>query len=571
MGIEIILGLLGGLGLFLYGMQMMSDGLEKVAGAKLRNVLAACTKNKLVALLVGTVVTAIIQSSSATTVLVVSFVNAGLMNLSQAVGIILGANIGTTITGQLLALNLTAIAPVFVAIGIVMIMFFKKTTIRKTGEVILGFGILFIGMGTMSESMSVLKTEPIIVNTLASMTNPLLAVLVGVIITTVLQSSSATTGIVMVLASQELIGRPISFYIILGCNIGTCVTAMLASMNGKKDAKRAALIHLSVNIFGAIVNALMLLFLMDEIIALLDWFTRNVPNVAVNGVNEKLFKDVANANTLLKVVQVILVFPFTNWIVKLTYKLVPGTDEKVDRQHLKYIGEHTVYSPTTAVPQVIREINRMGKICIENLTLGMESLLERDLDKAEKVYEVEHSVNYMNQEITKYLVKANQLSLPVADRKLVAGLFHAVSDIERIGDHAENLADFTKTMMEENITFSEAGYAELREMFDMTITLLQYSVEMFAENSEVHLKDILELEDKIDSMEKLLQHNHVDRLTRNECTAESGMVFSDLVSNLERVADHGTNIAFSILEEHKNETELEKAALAEKLEEMDER
>ena len=570
MGVEIVLGLMGGLGMFLYGMQMMSDGLEKVAGATLRGVLAACTKNKFIALLVGTLVTAIIQSSSATTVLVISFVNAGLMNLSQAVGIILGANIGTTITGQLLALNLTAIAPVFVIIGVIMIMFFKKNTIRKTGEVNLGFGILFIGMGTMSDAMSVLKTQPIVVNTLASLSNPIAGIIVGIIITSVLQSSSATIGIVMVLASQELIGLPISFYIILGCNIGTCVTAMLASMNGKKDAKRAALIHLIVNIFGAIINALMLWLFMDEIIGLLNWITRNVPNIAVDGVNEKLAKDVANANTFLKIFQVLLVFPFTSWIVKLTYKLVPGSDVRVDRQHLKYIGEHTVYSPTTAVPQVKREINRMGKIAIENLELSMDALLNRNLDELVKVYEVEHSVNYLNKEITKYLVKANQLSLPLADRKLVAGLFHVVSDIERIGDHAENLADFTKTMIEDNVVFSEAGVAELKEMFDMTKQLLEYSIEMFAEGSEVHMRDILELEDKIDGMEKQLQHNHVERLTKNECTAESGMIFSDLVSNLERVADHGTNIAFSMIEVGREDGDLEKQALDEVRKELHE-
>lgn len=564
MSAEIVLGLLGGLGLFLYGMQMMSDGLEKVAGAKMRSVLAVCTRNKFVGLVVGTLVTAVIQSSSATTVLVVSFVNARLMNLSQAVGIILGANIGTTITGQLLALNLTAIAPIFVIGGVCMIMFSKKLSVRKSAEVVLGFGILFIGMDMMSGAMEGLKSMPAVVDTLSSLQNPIMSILLGFLITAVLQSSSATIGIVMVLASQELIGLPIAFYIILGCNVGSCVTALLASLNGKKDAKRAALVHLIVNIVGAIVNALMLWFFMDEIIEILNFFTRNVPNIAVNGVNDKLAKDVANANTFLKMFQVFLVFPFTGWIVKLSELLVPGDDEKVDRQHLKYIGEHTVYSPTTAVPQAIREIIRMGKIAFENLDMAMEALFNKDMDKAEGVYENEHFINYMNEAITKYLVQANQLSLPMGDRKMLGALFHVVSDIERIGDHAENLADFTKTMVEDDIAFSEAGEKELREMFALTQKLLEYSLEMFGEKSEEHLKEILELEDKIDTMEKQLQRNHVRRLTRDECTPESGMLFSDLVSNLERVADHGTNIAFSILEEGEDENELEQAALADK-------
>lgn len=565
MNAEIILGTMGGLGLFLYGMKMMSDGLEKVAGAKLRSILAACTKNKLIGLLVGTLVTAIIQSSSATTVLVVSFVNAGLMNLSQAVGIILGANIGTTITGQLLALNLSEIAPVFVMIGVVMCMFMKKTTVRKTGEVILGFGMLFIGMGTMSGAMEGMKELPVVVDTLSSLNNPFLGIMVGLLVTSVLQSSSASIGIVMVLASQGLIDLPISFYIILGCNIGSCVTAMIAALNGKKEAKRAAVIHLLVNIIGAAVNALMLWFFMDQILELLNYITRSVPNIAVNGINDKLAKDVANANTFLKIFQVLIVFPFTGLIVKLSHVFVPGEDEKVDRQHLKYIGDHTVYSPTTAVPQTIREIIRMGTIAFENLNLAMDALLTRNVEEVDKVYEVEHSINYMNEAITKYLLKVNQLSLPVGDRKALGGLFHVVSDIERIGDHAENLADFTKQMVEDDVSFSEEGERELREMFALTNRLLNYSLEMFSEKTEAHLKEIIDLEDRIDQMEKDLQKNHVKRLTRNECTPESGMIFSDLVSNLERVADHGTNIAFSILEENRDETnELELAALADR-------
>ena len=557
MSTEIILGLMGGLGLFLYGMEMMSAGLEKVAGAKMRSILAACTKNQFIGLLVGTLVTMIIQSSSATTVLVVSFVNAKLMNLTQAVGIILGANIGTTITGQLLALNLTAIAPIFVIIGVCLIMFSKNPTIKRSAEVLLGFGMLFVGMDMMSNAMDGLKTMPAVVNTLASLQNPLMGIFVGFVITAVLQSSSATIGIVMVLASQELIGLPISFFIILGCNIGSCVTALLASLNGKKDAKRAALVHLIVNIIGTIINAIILWLFMDRILEFLNLITRNVPNVAVNGINDKLAKDVANANTLLKMIQVFLVVPFTNWIVKLTQKLVPGIDEKVDRHHLKYIGEHTLYSPTTAVPQATKEIVRMGMIAFENMDLAIDGMFEKDNEKLDKVYEVENDINYMSEAITKYLVQVNQISLPVGDRQTLGALFHVVSDVERIGDHAENLADFAKKMIEKDIVFSESGEKEFREMHILTKQLLEYSMEMFSKKSEEHLKEILEIENKIDKMEKKLQKNHIKRLTQNECTPEAGMIFSDMISNLERIADHATNIAFSILEEDKDESELE--------------
>lgn len=566
MATEIILGLMGGLGLFLYGMEMMSKGLEKVAGAKMRSILAACTKNQFIGLLVGTLVTAVIQSSSATTVLVVSFVNAKLMTLTEAVGIILGANIGTTITGQLLALNLTEIAPVFVITGVAMIMFSKNPTIQKSAEVVLGFGVLFVGMDMMSGAMEGLRTMPAVVEMLASLQNPFMGILVGFVITAILQSSSATIGIVMVLTSQQLISLPISFYIILGCNMGSCVTALLASLNGKKDAKRAALVHFIVNIIGATVNAVMLWFFMDEIIAFLNMLTRNVPNEMVNGVNDKLAKDVANANTMLKMIQVFLVFPFTKYIVALTHRLVPGTDEKIDRHHLKYIGEHTVYSVTTAVPQATQEIVRMGKIAIENLNLAMEAMLERQEEKLEKVYETEHDINYMNEAITQYLVKVNQLSLPLNDRQRLGALFHVVSDIERIGDHAENVAGFTRTILRDDIQFSAIAKNEFQEMYKLTKKLLEYSLEMFSEKTEAHLKEILDLENQIDDMEKQLQKNHIKRLTKNECTPQAGMLFSDLLSNLERVADHGTNIAFSILEESNDENELEQEALADKTE-----
>lgn len=550
---EIFLGMLGGLGLFLYGMKLMSDGLQKAAGAKLRSILETLTKNKIIGIIVGTLFTAVIQSSSATTVLVVSFVNANLMNLFQAAGIIMGANIGTTMTGQLIAFNLTAVAPLFLMIGVIMAMFLKKPFIKRVGEILLGFGMLFMGLSTMSSSLSVLKESPLIVDTISSLDNAGMAILVGFLVTAILQSSSATVGIVILMASQGLIGLSICFYLILGCNIGSCVSACIASLSGNKMAKRAAMIHLLFNIIGTAVLVLLLAFFKDAIITFIQSLTNGMSNELINGINDKMARDVANTHTLFKVAQVLFLFPFSNLIVKLTYLIVPGDDEKVDEKHLKYIGDHTIYSPTTAVPQAICEIQRMADIAFGNLKRAMDALLNADIEKVQKVYETEKSIDYMNAEITNYLVKVNQLSLPVADRKHLGSLFHVVNDIERIGDHAENIADFTKTMIEDSVSFSKEGEEEIKEMLRLTTRLLEYSIDMFSKNNSEHLQEILMLENAIDEKEKELQHNHVVRLTNNKCDAEAGMIFSDLASNLERVADHGTNIAFSILEEDPEE------------------
>ncbi|MEG2512988.1 MAG: Na/Pi cotransporter family protein [Acetivibrio sp.] len=543
MGMEVILGLIGGLGLFLYGMKLMGDGLQKVAGAKMRSILEKLTKNRFIGMMVGLLFTAVIQSSSATTVLVVSFVDAGLMKLSQAAGVILGANIGTTITGQLIALNLSAIAPVFIMAGVVMVMFVKKPSWKKMGEVVLGFGVLFFGMSTMSSSISIVKDTPYVINLMASLESPMLALLVGFLVTAVMQSSSATVGIVIVLASQGLLPLGICFYLIMGCNVGSCVSALLASLGGKKMAKRAALIHFLINIFGTTALVLILAFFKDNIIYLIQGLTSGIADPGI-----RMARDVANAHTIFKIVEVILLFPFAGLVAKLTYLIIPGDEEMVDERHLQFIGEHSVYSPTAAVPQTICEIERMGHLAFENLDRAMEALLTKNDENLDSVYQREATIDYMNTEIINYLLKINQLSLPVSDRVMIGGLFHVVSDIERIGDHAENIADYTKTMIDQNLNFSEEAVKELAEMYQMNKHLLELSMEMFAKRSEQHLQEIMKLENNIDEFERELQNKHIERLTRNECGAYAGTIFSDLCSNLERVGDHATNIAFSILE-----------------------
>lgn len=535
-----ILTMAGGLGLFLFGMELMSDSIEKVAGAKLRRILEIFTTNRFMGMIVGIIFTGIIQSSSACTVMVVSFVNSGLMNLYQAAGVILGANIGTTITSQLVSFNLSKIAPLILLVGVVVMMFTKKEKVRKVAEVIVGFGILFVGLSTMSQAMANMKNEPQVVNLLMSLKNPFLATLMGFALTAVIQSSSVTVSIVLLLANQDLLPLPITLYIILGCNIGACATAMLASMTGKKDAKRAALIHLLFNIIGTVIIYIALFVAGDQIVELIKSIS------ADNG------RFVANAHTMIKIAQVIMLFPFTGWLVKMTYLIVPGEDQKVgyrESYQLKYIGDKVVFNPATAVVEVVKELDRMASLAEENLNRAMNALITLDEEDIEEVYEVEKNINFLNHAITDYLVKINQTTLPIEDLNSLGALFHVVNDIERIGDHAENVADAARQRKEEGISISKEAQKELGDMLEMVNKIIRYAVEMFAKSDETHMQEIVTLEDQVDEKERELQKKHVERLTKGECSPEAGMIFSDIVSGLERVADHATNIAFAITTE----------------------
>lgn len=530
----------GGLGLFLFGMELMSDSIEKVAGARLRRILEIFTTNRFMGMIVGIIFTGIIQSSSACTVMVVSFVNSGLMNLYQAAGVILGANIGTTITSQLVSFNLSKIAPLILLVGVVVMMFTKKEKVRKVAEVVVGFGILFVGLSTMSQAMANMKNEPQVVNLLMSLKNPFLATLMGFALTAIIQSSSVTVSIVLLLANQDLLSLPITLYIILGCNIGACATAMLASMTGKKDAKRAALIHLLFNIIGTVIIYIALFVAGDQIVELIKSIS------ADNG------RFVANAHTLIKIAQVIMLFPFTGWLVKMTYLIVPGEDQKVgyrESYQLKYIGDKVVFNPATAVVEVVKELERMASLAEENLNRAMNALITLDEEDIEEVYEVEKNINFLNHAITDYLVKINQTTLPIEDLNSLGALFHVVNDIERIGDHAENVADAARQRKEEGVSISKEAQKELGDMLEMVNKIIRYAVEMFAKSDETHMQEIITLEDQVDEKERELQKKHVERLTKGECSPEAGMIFSDIVSGLERVADHATNIAFAITTE----------------------
>lgn len=539
---DLFINLTAGLGLFLFGMNFMSQGMQKAAGSKMRGLIDAMTKNKLIAVLFGAAFTAVIQSSGATTVMVVSFVNAGLMSLEQSVGITFGANIGTTITAQLVSLKLTAIAPYILLLGSILMVFFKKPNIKKIGEIILGFGCLFLGISLMTQAMDSLKEFPTVLNVLSRLSNPFLGILLGFVITAILQSSSVTVSIILMMAGQGLISLPICLFFILGCNIGSCTPAVLASLSGNKDSKRAALVHVMFNVFGMVIIGLILAVGMNQMIHLLNY---------ISGSN--INRCVANADTLFKIFQTVIFFPMSGLFVKLTYRIISGDDKQESEYHLQYIGMKKTFVPATAAVEAVHEINRMGNLAVENLNHAMEAFFEQDEEKRKDVYEKEHLIDFLSKEITDYLVELIQYELPTEDSERIGGLFHVVNDIERIGDHAENIADAATQRYKDGIDFSKKAVKELQEMQAEVVDLLNRSLEMFATGNKNDLDTIIREENDVDQMERNLQKNHVKRMAKGKCTPAAGMIFTDLISGLERVADHATNIAYSILETEPDE------------------
>lgn len=532
MTLSMTMALLGGLALFLYGMKLMGEGLEKAAGDRLKRLLESLTRNPLMGLLVGVVFTMIIQSSSATTVMVVGFVNAGLLDLMQATGVILGANIGTTVTAWIVAgFQATAFMPLVLLIGVAMMMFLKKLKLQRIGQVIAGFGMLFVGMGMMSDAMKPLAESAEFAHLMTAFSNPIMALLVGVAVTAIIQSSSASVGILEMLAIQGLVPLETSLYIIMGTNIGTCVTAMLSAVGATRTAKRAALIHLMFNVLGTLV-----VFILVSLLPVSTWIGH------INGPALQI----AVAHTSFKVFEVLCFVLLRKWLVKLVMILVPGEDKQGEDKSLKFLDDRILSTPPIAVAQICKEIERMGDIAIANLTRAMDAFFNKDSSLINEVEQNEDVVNYLNHEITRYMVAAAQLDLPASDVEQLGEMFHVVNDLERIGDHAENMAEYAKSRIEEEIPFSEDGLAELRDMLDKTVALFKLSMEAFHTRDQHLLPRVLVQEENIDDMEKTLQQSHVDRLTRGACTPRSGMIFSDMLSNLERVADHATNVAFSI-------------------------
>ena len=436
-------------------------------------------------------------------------------------------------------------APVILFVGVVGVMFIKNQKVKQFCEIIVGFGVLFLGLKTMSSTMGQLKSDQAVLDLFASLSSPFIACLMGIIITSIIQSSSVTVSIVLLLANQDMgLDLRICLFIILGCNVGACTTALLASLSGRKDAKRAALIHFWFNVIGTVLFYLLFTFFGDYAVKLIS---------AISADNGRF---VANAHTLIKIAQVIILFPFSTGIVKLAEVCVPGEDKKIgyrESYQLKYIGDKVVFNPATAVVEVIKELDRMASLASENLNRAMNALITLDEEDIEEVYEVEKNINFLNHAITDYLVKINQSTLPIEDLKSLGALFHVVNDIERIGDHAENIADAARQRKETGVTFSKEAQNEMGEMMEMVNQLIQYAIQMFAKGDESHMKEIIQLEDLVDEKERALQRFHVMRLTKGECTPEAGMIFSDIASGLERVADHATNIAFAITDAESEE------------------
>ncbi|MBU3210125.1 Na/Pi cotransporter family protein [Clostridium algidicarnis] len=527
----IIIGLIGGLGLFLYGMKLMGDGLENAAGEGLKSILEKATSNKFMGVLVGAVVTAVVQSSSATTVMVVGFVNAGLMNLSQAVGVIMGANIGTTVTAQLVAFKLDTIAPIFVGIGVAIVMFSKSTKRREFGNIILGFGILFMGMGIMGDSMKPIAGSQQFKDLIIAIgDNWAIGIVAGLAMTAVVQSSSATTGILIALAGTGSIDMSIAIPVILGCNIGTCVTALLASIGTSKTARKAAVIHLCFNVIGTLI----FIPLRGPLAQLVQY---------ISPINTQ--RQIANAHAVFNITNTIILLPLSKYLIIIANKVIKGEDE-IEKVGPKFIDDRLLETPVIALGQVIKEVLRMANKAKKNVEIAIKAFESDDEKLVEKVYKNEKIINILEQEITTYLVKLSKTEVSDKQKGIIASTFHVVNDIERIGDHAENIADLTSEKIIKKLEYTDEALTELKQMYDYTIHSLQLAIESYENNDPSKVEELLNVEKRIDTLEREFRSSHIRRLNEGTCTATAGAVYLDIISNLERIGDHSTNIGENI-------------------------
>lgn len=533
---DIAIGIMGGLGLFLYGMNLMGDGLQKSAGSKLKRIIELLTSNVIMGVLVGMVVTMIIQSSSATTVMVVGFVNAGIMSLPQAIGVIMGANIGTTITAQLVSLDVDFLAPVALGIGIVIYMFAKKPKYKHIAEILIGFGILFTGMDFMKDAVKPLAEYQGFTDMLLSFGHhPLLGVLMGFAITAIVQSSSASMGMLIALASQGLIPVTAALPILYGENIGTCVTSLISSIGATRNARRAAIMHLTFNVLGSMIFMLILSKPIVAIVTAID------PTDAA--------RQIANAHTLFNVINVIILLPFNKLIVKLALKLVPETkgEQDDDSKVVKYIDDRMIETPSIALANIVKETLRMGEKSKESLNAAMDGIVDKSKEKIELSFKREKLINELQKLILNYLLKLSKASLNEDSRDTVDALFNTVNDIERIGDHAENIAELAKDIVDSEISFSDVGIGELKDMYNKVVSTYTYALEaMRTSNVELACK-VIKMEEQVDMMEKSCRANHMNRLNSSSCSIESGVIYLDIISNLERVSDHAVNIAQQVI------------------------
>ncbi len=536
--------ILGGIGLFLFGMSIMSTGLRDACGDNLQSILEKATSNKYVAVIIGLLMTMLIQSSSATDVMVIGFVNAGLMNLAQAVGVIMGANIGTTITAQITAFNLATYAPLILFIGAIMYMFIKKTMVKHIGAVIMGFGMLFLGISIMKAAIMPLSKSQGFINFISNLDNPALALIFGVGFTALLQSSSSSTVIFQTFAVQGLLDYNTAVYLVIGAAIGSVTPNILASLTTNRNGKRTALLNLSFNL----VRTVILIFLINLFPGILTF----IQNLSPDNVG----RQIANTHTIFAILAVLIELPFTAYLIKLVesvIKVKPEESERLKERKLMYMVNVKSMPPALAVDYAQREVTRMGRIALKNLSKAIECFFDYSPDKAESVRAREESVNILNHTIADAISELKAFELSSATTRRVSQMTIVVTDLERLSDHAVNMVEYAESMIKKKAVLSEEANMELRKMATDTLREVELSLNVFETENYSYLDEIEKLEQSVDMQENNLVNNHVERLMNSSCNPVAGVVFCDIVTDLERCADHGINIAYALKEKASEE------------------
>ncbi|MBE5911858.1 Na/Pi cotransporter family protein [Pseudobutyrivibrio sp.] len=537
MTIAQFLSLLGGVGLFLFGMSIMSTGLKNSCGDNLQIILEKATTNKLVAVLVGIAMTVLVQSSSATDVMVIGFVNSGMMTLAQAIGVILGANIGTTITAQITAFNIATFTPLLLFAGAVMYLFMKNNLVKHIGSVVMGFGMLFQGITIMKAAIAPLSKSEVFVNFLTTLRNPFLALLFGIAFTALLQSSSSSTVIFQAFVVQGILDYDIAVYLVIGAAIGSVTPNLLAALTANRNGKRSAILNLLFNITRAI-----LIVIIINVTPLLDW---------IQSTSTDPGRQIANTHTIFAIIAVCLIFPITDYIIKLTYTFIPELPEETraaeDRQ-LVFMTQVNNVPPNMAIHQAQLEAARMGAIAAENFEKAIDCFFDYSPEKVEDVEEREETVNILNHAIQDAMVKLQTLNLSAENLRRISAITIAVTDIERISDHAENIIEYATRMKNKKTKLSKKAAKELKEMAENSMEEVELAIDIFTSENYENLPKIEKLESKVDKQEKQLINHHVERLMENKCEPIAGVIFSDMVTDLERCADHAINIAYALKE-----------------------
>jgi len=533
----ILFGFIGGLGLFLYGMKLMSEGLQKTAGSSLKTIIEKFTSNRVIGVLVGTLVTVIIQSSSATTVMVVSFVNAGLMNLFQALSIVLGANIGTTITAQLIAFKITKFALPAIGLGVAMALFSKDAKKRYYGEIILGFGLLFFGLTTMKHAFIPLKEAKEFADLFVYLSvNPVAAAAAGALLTVIVQSSSATIGITIAMASTGLLDFHAAAALVLGENIGTTITANLAAIGGSRTAKQAAFGHFLFNVIGV---AYMLVFL-NVLIHFIDIYTPgNVDFVAADGTKPYIARHVANLHTTFNIINMVIFLPFIHLLARLCEKIIKS--ENPSKNQLLRLNANMAKTPSIAIAQAKKEVELMSKLPIEMIKIVQLSYKQNN-SKLKQIKEIESRLDAMNHEFSSFLTLLTQQNISERTSHTINDLTHVIHNLEKIGDHSENIARFKDKMVKKGLSFSDEANDEIDRMMDVVVEFTERTIHFYNNPESIDMLDT-DAEDLIDSMRKKAKNNHMKRLSAGSCSINTGIIFVDIINNLEKIGDHVYNIA----------------------------